>query len=38
VPLAFAVSHAAFRQTASGREIAGMGLIVIGVALLLLAQ
>jgi drug/metabolite transporter (DMT)-like permease len=38
VPFAYAVSHAAFRQTASRREIAGMGLIVIGVALLLLAQ
>jgi drug/metabolite transporter (DMT)-like permease len=38
VPFAYAVSHAAFSQTASRREIAGMGLIVIGVALLLLAQ
>ena len=38
VPFAYAVSHAVFGQTASGREIAGMALIVAGVALLLMAQ
>jgi drug/metabolite transporter (DMT)-like permease len=38
VPMAYGVSYAVFRQTPSGREIAGMALIVIGVLLLLLAQ
>lgn len=38
VPFAYAVSYAVFGQVPTGREIAGMGLIVIGVALLMLAQ
>jgi drug/metabolite transporter (DMT)-like permease len=38
VPFAYGVSYAAFRQRPSGREIAGMALIVIGVGLLLLGQ
>jgi drug/metabolite transporter (DMT)-like permease len=36
VPFAYGVSHLIFGQSASGREIAGMTLIVIGVAILLL--
>jgi drug/metabolite transporter (DMT)-like permease len=35
VPFAYGVSHLIFGQSASGREIAGMALIVIGVAMLL---
>jgi drug/metabolite transporter (DMT)-like permease len=38
VPMAYAVSYAVLGQAPSGREIAGMALIVIGVGLLLLAQ
>jgi drug/metabolite transporter (DMT)-like permease len=38
VPFAYGVSYAVFGQSPSGREVAGMALIVIGVALLLLAQ
>jgi drug/metabolite transporter (DMT)-like permease len=38
VPFAYGVSYAVFGQAPSGREVAGMALIVIGVALLLVAQ
>jgi drug/metabolite transporter (DMT)-like permease len=38
VPFAYGVSYAAFGQKASRRELAGMGLIIIGVALLLIGQ
>jgi drug/metabolite transporter (DMT)-like permease len=38
VPMAYGVSYAIFGLAPSGREIAGMALIVVGVSLLLLAQ
>jgi drug/metabolite transporter (DMT)-like permease len=38
VPMAYGLSYAVFRQRPSRREIAGMGLIVIGVGLLILGQ
>jgi drug/metabolite transporter (DMT)-like permease len=38
VPMAYGVSYVVFRQKPSGRDVAGMALIVIGVALLLMGQ